>query len=227
MKFLASSDRSVLLKFGDTISEEHHESVLRFMKILLRRPLSAVSNIHPAYSSILVSFDPLRTTHKKIERWVRSLSSSASQTPPRKSILVEIPVCYGDEFGPDLHDVARHCRLSESDVTGLHSSAMYRVYFLGFSPGFPYLGGMPEQLAVPRLPVPRSSVPAGSVAIGGAQTGVYPLSSPGGWRIIGRTPFRLFDEEKKNPALLSMGDRVQFRQISREEYSSIERSSVR
>ncbi len=123
---------------------------------------------------------------------------------------VEIPVVYGGESGPDLEDVARYAGMAPERVVELHASAQYLVYFLGFSPGFPYLGGLPAALAVPRLEAPRTRVPAGSVAIGGGQTGIYPVESPGGWRIIGRTPLLMFDSRQDPPALLAMGDRLRF-----------------
>ena len=135
--------------------------------------------------------------------------------------MIEIPVCYGGEFGPDLHDVAAHNHLKNEEVIELHSSANYLVYFLGFAPGFPYLGGMPREIAAPRLSTPRTQVLAGSVAIGGHQTGVYPVSSPGGWRIIGRTYLQLFVTARNPPTLLQMGDHVRFVPISRREFERL------
>jgi inhibitor of KinA len=129
-----------------------------------------------------------------------------------------VPTCYGGDLGPDLPFVAQHNGLLPEDVIGIHTGQTYRVYMLGFAPGFPYLGGMSERIAAPRRPSPRIAVPAGSVAIAGTQTGVYPMESPGGWQIIGRTALRLFHPERDPPALLRMGDQVRFRSISREEY---------
>jgi inhibitor of KinA len=131
-----------------------------------------------------------------------------------------LPVCYGGEFGPDLATVAAHCGLSGADVIALHSGASYRVYAIGFVPGFPYLGGLPAALGVPRRATPRIRVPAGSVGIGGAQTGVYPLATPGGWHLIGRTPVELFRPHEGRPCRLGMGDRVQFQAISPEEFAA-------
>jgi inhibitor of KinA len=204
MLTLPASDRSLLVRFGAEISPSVHRQVRAFLRAF-RAP--GVTNLHPAYASVLISFDPLRTTHAELEQAVHAAAAPAPETPAR---LIEIPVCYGGEFGPDLDDVAAHNHLTPSQVIDLHSSAEYLVYFLGFSPGFPYLGGMPEQLATPRLPSPRKHVPAGSVAIGGPQTGIYPLASPGGWRIIGRTDLELFDPDRRPPTLLETGDRVRF-----------------
>jgi inhibitor of KinA len=138
--------------------------------------------------------------------------------------LVEIPVCYDPEFALDVDDVARRASISPSEVIRLHSSAEYRVACIGFVPGFPFLAGLPKKLATPRRDVPRKQIPPGSVGIGGAQTGIYPLRSPGGWNLIGRTPLRLFDSRKNPPVLLRAGDRVHFRMITRDEFESLKQS---
>jgi inhibitor of KinA len=151
-------------------------------------------------------------------RFLEPLIAEADSAPVPESRLVEIPVCYGGEFGPDLEDVARHSELRPDEVIRLHSSAEYFAYFLGFMPGFAYLGGLPDSIATPRHATPRTRVAAGSVGIGGNQTGVYPLPSPGGWRLIGRTPAVLFSPERNPPALLEMGDLVKFVPITREEF---------
>jgi KipI family sensor histidine kinase inhibitor len=207
LRAVEASDRSLLLVFGDEISLAAHREVLRLTPGL--RAQAGVTNVHPAYASILIDFDPLETTHGELERAARKLDSPAA-TPGTEPRMVEIPVSYGAEYGPDLEDVAALNGLSAAEVIAAHSGAEYLVYFLGFAPGFPYLGGMPESIAAPRLETPRPRVPAGSVAIGGRQTGVYPVASPGGWRIIGRTPLRLFEPQKDPPVLLRMGDHVKF-----------------
>jgi inhibitor of KinA len=180
-----------------------------------------VRNIHPAYCSVLVSFDPRKSSPSTVEDYLVSLIQRIESTslPPQRS--VEIPVCYGGERGPDLADVAAHNSCSPDDVVRIHSSGEYLVYFLGFSPGFPYMGGLSPKIATPRLATPRTRVPAGSVAIGGSQTGVYPVSSPGGWRIIGRTPLRLFRPNEQPPVLLQMGDIVHFTPITYEEFAQL------
>jgi len=203
-----ASDRSLLIVFGDEISLDAHRQVK-----LLTRSLEGVRgilNLHPAYASVLVDFDPRLRTHSEVEDLVRERMESASHAADVPARTVEIPVSYGGEFGPDLDDVARHTGLSPSRVVELHAAADYVVYFVGFSTCFPYLGGLPLELATPRLSAPRKHVPVGSVAIGGSQAGIYPLGSPGGWRLIGRTALRLFDPEGSPPPLLRMGDRVRF-----------------
>src|SRR5580704_14518064 len=216
MQFVYSSDRSLLLVLGDEISLGAHREVLRLTPLL--QAVRAVVNVHPAYASILIDFDPLETGHRDLERAAAELYAQAAAAPLPVPLTMEIPVCYGGEYGPDLNDVAAMCGRSPDEVVAIHSGADYLVCFLGFSPGFPYLSGMPESIAASRLATPRRSVPAGSVAIGGRQTGVYPLASPGGWRLIGRTPLRLFQPDADPPALLRMGDHVKFVPISKDDF---------
>jgi len=203
-----ASDCSLLLSFGDEISFDAHLAVARLTRCLEGVP--GILNLHPAYTSLLVDFDPRLRSHSQVEALLQELIASHSSDPPPEPRHVEIPVCYGGEFGPDLGDVARHTGFTEARVVELHAAAEYLVYFVGFSTCFPYLGGLPPELATPRLAAPRKHVPVGSVAIGGAQAGIYPLASPGGWRLIGRTHVRLFDPSASPPPLLRMGDRVRF-----------------
>lgn len=208
MTIRPASDRSLLLSFGDEISFDAHLAVARLTRCLLG--VRGILNLHPAYTSVLVDFDPRMRSHAQVEALVRaSLASHADEAPPEPR-RVEIPVRYGGECGPDLSAVARHTGLTEERVVELHAAAEYLVYFVGFATCFPYLGGLPPELATPRLAAPRKHVPAGSVAIGGAQAGIYPLASPGGWRLIGRTHLELFDPSASPPPLLRMGDRVRF-----------------
>jgi KipI family sensor histidine kinase inhibitor len=202
-----ASDRSLLVSFGDEISIEAHHQVARLTHALEGQ--RAVLNLHPAFASVLIDFDPRFHSHADIEALVRQRIQTATGEA-REPRVVEIPVCYGGEFGPDLEYVARHAGLAPERVVELHAAADYLVYFVGFSTCFPYLGGLPPELATPRLSAPRKNVPAGSVAIGGSQAGIYPLASPGGWRIVGRTPLALFDPQSSPPPLLRMGDRVRF-----------------
>jgi 5-oxoprolinase (ATP-hydrolysing) subunit B len=203
-----ASDRSLFLSFGAEISLANHLDVARLTRALTG--VRGVLNLHPAYNSVLVDFDPRLRTHAEVEALIRERLASHTGDAPPPPRHVEIPVSYGGELGPDLADVARHTGLSQARVIELHSAAEYLVYFVGFSTCFPYLGGLPRELATPRLSAPRKHVPVGSVAIGGAQAGIYPLASPGGWRLIGRTSLTLFDPTQSPPPLLRMGDRVRF-----------------
>jgi KipI family sensor histidine kinase inhibitor len=209
-----ASDRSLLIAFGETISLETHRRVFHLTRAL--EGARGILNLHPAYASLLVEFDPRLRDHDQIEALVRRCAADyAESSHAAETRLVEIPVHYGGEFGPDLADVAAHTSLTPERVIEMHSEAEYLVYFLGFAPGFAYLGGLPGELTTPRLSAPRKHVPAGSVAIGGNQTGVYPIASPGGWRIIGHTDAKLFDPGAAEPVLLRMGDRLRFVWVNR------------
>jgi KipI family sensor histidine kinase inhibitor len=207
MTIRPASDRSLHVVFGDRISTESYAAVVRLMHGLA--DASEVLNLHPAYASVLIDFDPRRYTHEQLEALVHTcLESPAPPDPEPRHIA--IPVEFGGDGGPDLEDVARHTGFAAGEVVERFTAAEYEVYFVGFSTCFPYLGGLPLELATPRLSAPRKHVSEGSVAIGGQQAGVYPLASPGGWRLIGRTRLRLFDPQSVPPPLLRMGDRVRF-----------------
>jgi len=210
VRVLPSSDRSLVVRFGHEISGEAREHVRRLVWLLRSEPIRAVRNVNPAYCSVLVTFDVAQATHAEIERvlagYLERLEAVALPPPH----LVEIPVHYGGMHGPDLEAVAAHCGLEPAEVIQRHAAGRYLVDFLGFSPGFAYLSGLDARLATPRLEVPRRRVPAGSVGIGGSQTGVYPFSTPGGWRLIGRTPLRTFDPDREPMSLFAIGDRVRF-----------------
>jgi len=216
--FERASDHSLLVSFGNEISPHVHEAVYALTQNIVGALPDFINNIHPAYSSILVSFNPLRATFQHVEEFIQSSIAASQKSPRPPARMIEIPVCYDEEFGPDLKEVTSRNNLSLEQVIEIHSLGVYRVYFIGFTPGFAYLGGLSPRLATPRLPSPRTKVPAGSVAIGGKQTAVYPISTPGGWRIIGRTPLKLFSPEKEPFSLLALGDQVRFRKISREEF---------
>jgi KipI family sensor histidine kinase inhibitor len=203
-----ASDRSLLISFGDEISLDVHRQVSRLTANL--EGARGVLNLHPAFTSVLVDFDPRRCTHDEIEAVVLERLASSRDVSHEPARTIEIPVTFGGGSGPDLEDVARHTGLTTQRVIELFSAAEFEVYFVGFATCFPYLGGLPAELATPRLSAPRKHVPEGSVAIGGAQAGVYPLASPGGWRLIGRTSLRLFDPGGEPPPLLRMADRVRF-----------------
>ncbi len=183
--------------------------------------LPGVVEIAPAFSSVTVFYDPAASGFEEFKGTIAGLLESNPRLAKKKERLVEIPVCYEGEFAPDLALVAKRARLTQREVKVAHAGGRYRVACLGFAPGFPYLIGLPRLLATPRRATPRLQVAAGSVAIGGAQTGIYPQASPGGWNVIGRTPMRLFDVEEKRAALLTMGDRVRFRAISPAEFDAI------
>ncbi len=204
------------------ITIEGHEKVRRLLRLLELEPIAGVRNLHPAYCSLLVKFDPLKLGHSELQEVLRGYLARMEKLALPEPRHVEIPVCYGGEYGPDLKDVADLHELTENAAIELHSSTNYVVYFLGFAPGFAYLGELPEALVTPRLATPRRRVPAGSVGIAGSQTGVYPIATPGGWRLLGRTPVKMFQPDKAEMSLLSIGDRVRFVPISQEQFAKLE-----
>ena len=214
-----------MITLGDAIDERTHRLVRAAASRIRGDPPPGFVDLVPAFVSIVVHYDPLVAARagngRPYERVVSFLRESVTGLavealdPPR---VVEIPVCYGGELGPDLDDVARMHGLSPDDVVRLHSEPEYLVYMIGFMPGFAYLGGLPERIATPRRKTPRTAVPAGTVGIGGRQTGVYPLVSPGGWNLIGRTPVKIFDIARAEPTLLATGDRVRFRPMTPAEF---------
>jgi inhibitor of KinA len=221
MRFTPLGDRAVTITLGDTIDLATHRRVRAVSAALDARPPAGVVDQAPAFASVTVHYDPLRiagdSTKSPYERIVAELDELLSHVhdddlPP--PTLVEIPVCYGGELGPDLDDVARQHELTPQDVVDLHTGAEYLVYMVGFMPGFAYMGGLPAKLATPRRGTPRTAVPSGTVGIGGSQTGVYPLESPGGWNLIGRTPVSIFDIGREPATLLATGDRARFVPIS-------------
>ena len=227
MRIAPASDSALFIGFGDSISLETHRRVISLFRAVEQLQDPRIRNLHPAYTSLLIDFDPLSLTHEQLESLVAPLIVETLPSNPASNLeasgSVEIPVCYEREFAPDLATVAQHCLLTEEQVVALHTGGAYFVYFLGFSPGFAYLGGLSSQLQVPRLATPRKQVEAGSVGIGGAQTGIYPNASPGGWQLIGRTPLRMFDASNEPPSLLQPGDRVCFRRIDRGEFDRLAR----
>jgi inhibitor of KinA len=213
--------------------EETLDEVLRAVQLLERAGIPGIIELAPAYTSVAVFFDPIAITKSEgapdgILDWLtkkiqRALTSRRRNLRKKTAgpCSIEIPVCYDPEFGFDLDRVAEHTKLSDREIIQLHSGSEYRVACIGFVPGFPFLAGLATQLATPRRDTPRKEIPPGSVGIGGAQTGIYPLRSPGGWNLIGRTPLKLFDPLKNPPTLLHPGDRVRFRAITREEFQSL------
>jgi inhibitor of KinA len=222
-RFVEASDQSLMVYFGEKTSLGAHESVRGLAHMLDAEPISGVRNFHPGYASVLVKFDGAAFTQSQIEKTLKEYLGRMDKVnlpPPRQ---VKIPVCYSAEFGPDLEDVALAHNLTEERVIELHTARTYRVYCLGFVPGFAYLGDVPVELVTPRLPTPRRSVPAGSIGIAGNQTGVYPFATPGGWRLLGRTPLKMFQADRPELNLLGIGDHVKFVPVSREIFAELER----
>lgn len=231
-------DSALVVRVADDFEDAPEKTLARVLQVIHQideADIPGVVELAPAYTTVAVFVDPLRAiaagapTESALD-WLSdrirtTLSERAGRPSLPASTPVEIPICYDADFAFDLADVARQTRRTPAEVIELHCRAEYLVNFVGFTPGFPYLSGLPNELNVPRRSSPRKDVPAGSVAIGGKQTGIYPVNSPGGWNVIGRTPLRIFDPAKEPPALLRPGDRVRFRTVSREEYESTSRCS--
>lgn len=214
-------DRGLLLEYGDSIEPQVNLKVRSMAALLEARPVAGLMETVPTYRSLLLIYDPMLTEPKSLVKSLRALQEEISQAQLDKPRRLEIPVCYGGEFGPDMEFVANYHGLSVEEVIQIHSSPWYQIYMMGFTPGFPFLGVLPQRLVTPRLETPRLHVPAGSVAIAANQTGIYPISSPGGWRLLGRTPLRLFRPEQKQPFLYKAGDLIKFRPINREEFHAL------
>ncbi|WP_027409129.1 5-oxoprolinase subunit PxpB [Anoxybacteroides tepidamans] len=213
-------ENALTVRFSNEMSEEASRCVQQLASLLGSGAYEGIIDIVPAFSSVTIYYDPLILgTYKQACSIIKAEMEKMDPTSLfREKRTIVIPVCYGGEFGPDLPEVARYHCMAEEEVIRLHSAARYKVYMIGFAPGFAYLGGLPSQLAAPRRAVPRLVVPAGSVGIAGSQTGVYPFATPGGWQIIGRTPLALFHPNQQPPSLLQAGDIVQFRPIDEKEY---------
>jgi KipI family sensor histidine kinase inhibitor len=216
--FLLMGDRGLLLEFGDEISLEVNEKVRRMALAIREEGIEGIIEAVPTYRSLLVIYNPLILSIEELKERLGGIEEGLQRTPFPEPKLIRIPVVYGRPYGSDLDDVARYHRITPEEVVRLHCSKPYLIYMIGFMPGFPYMGDLPEALVTPRLKTPRLSVPPGSVAIAQRQTGIYSMESPGGWQILGRTPVRLFDPEKEFPVLLQMGDLVQFYPISEIEF---------
>jgi KipI family sensor histidine kinase inhibitor len=224
MKIDPLGDSALIINLADEISDSSAllACVLSAAQAIEGAKLSGVVDVTSSYESVAVFFN-LTQVEPDIEDKIRALIASAGVHASGKKRRVEIPVCYDEEFALDLDRVANHTSLTPDAIVALHSSAEYTVACIGFMPGFPFLAGLPQQLRVPRLETPRTKVPPGSVAIANAQAGVYPLESPGGWNVLGRTPLQLFRVNERPPTLLRPGDHIRFRRISRDEFEAYER----
>jgi inhibitor of KinA len=223
-RLLPSGDSALVVEYGDGIDLRINARVRLLHRALAARSHAGVLETVPTYRSLMVHYDPMVLSREALEALILATAGRLPDQIQEAVRTVEIPVAYGGGAGPDLEAVAELNGLSPGAVIDLHSSGNYVVFMLGFMPGFPYLGGLPARLATPRLATPRTVVPAGSVGIAGAQTGIYPSESPGGWRLIGRTPVRLFDPRNSPPALLEAGDRIRFVPVSGPESDAIARA---
>ncbi|RDW15488.1 5-oxoprolinase subunit PxpB [Oceanobacillus chungangensis] len=218
----AYGDMGLRVQLGKTISKETNEKIRSLALCLEKEKISGVIEWIPTYTAISISYDPYIISYDKLKNRIEDFREQMVSVKLPPAMVVHIPVCYGGEYGPDLETVAKHNGINVEDVINLHADVDYLIYMMGFTPGFPYLGGMSEKIATPRLSNPRRKIPVGSVGIAGAQTGVYSMETPGGWQLIGRTPVRLFDSSKQEPILLQAGNFVRFVTINEAEYKAID-----
>jgi KipI family sensor histidine kinase inhibitor len=219
MRYLPFGDNALLIELGDIINPEINRKVIALNEAIMKAKVPGVEELVPTYRSLLIRYDILRISYGQLVFRIRNIEKTLKDVNIEKvGRKFTIPVVYGGEYGPDLGYVAQYHGLTEEQVVKIHADREYRVYMLGFVAGFPYLGEVADEIATPRLETPRLKVPAGSVGIAEKQTGIYPCEAPGGWRIIGKTPLRLFNPLQQPPALLILGDNVRFKPISEKEF---------
>lgn len=223
VRMLDAGEQGLVVEFGNEIDPVINARVRRLARIVANQMAQHILEVVPTYRSLMVYFDPLIISRKALQENIAGYLGDLDAVTLANDTarVITIPLSYGGEFGPDLEFVARHNAITEEEVIAIHTSTPYLVYMLGFTPGFPYLGGMPERIAAPRLDVPRVKIPAGSVGIAGRQTGIYPIESPGGWRLIGRTPLPIFNPQSENPFLFAAGDYLQFSAIQADQYGAL------
>ena len=229
--FFQISENAISLEFGDDINELLLEKITRINQCIKQKPFAGLLSTIPAYNTLTLyfNFDDLMndvsvkgaTCLEKILAYVEAINVETKNNQSTQNQIIQIPVCYDYTFGYDLEELSLFHQLKREEIIEIHSSAVYTVFMIGFVPGFPYLGGLSERLTSPRKQNPRPAIPAGSVGIAGQQTGIYPLETPGGWQIIGRTPLKLFDVNKKQPSLLKAGEKIKFESISLNEFEDI------
>lgn len=220
-RYLLSGDKGIVVEFGNEISEAVNKKVRNMYLAVRESRITGIQEIIPTYRSLLVNYEPMLLSVDELTEKLVEIENSLDSIELPEPRIIELPVAYGGEFGEDLGFVAEYNGISEAEVIRIHSSVDYLIYMLGFAPGFPYLGGMSERIEAPRLLTPRTRIPAGSVGIAGKQTGVYPIEAPGGWRLIGRTPVRLYDPGRRTPVILRAGDRIRFIPVDKREYEKL------
>lgn len=221
VKFLLTGDTSLSVEFGNEISEAINTQIRAFNIALQNSKIPGIVETVPTYRSLMVHYDPGVIQYAPLVKKLKGLLGQLDNIVIPPSEVLEVPVLYGGEMGPDLAFVAEHNGKTPEEVIKIHTSTEYLIYMLGFTPGFTYLGGMSEEIATPRLKTPRVKIPGGSVGIAGSQTGVYPIDSPGGWQLIGRTPVKMYDPDRETPILPQAGQYIKFRAIDQKEYDEI------
>lgn len=222
-KILTAGDSALLIEFEQKIAPEINAQITAFVHLLKEQHIEGVTDLIPAFASLLINYDPRVIGYKDLKARIEELLKIEVNEEASEARVFEIPVCYGGEYGPDIANIAENAGLSEQEVIDIHCSKDYLIYMLGFLPGFVYLGGLDERIHTPRLANPRISIPAGSVGIAASQTGIYPLNSPGGWQLLGMTPVKTYDPERETPILVEAGDYIRFVPVTEEEFLKIKK----
>lgn len=221
IKILTAGDASLLVEFGKEINPDINRKIAATVQLMREQHIEGVVDVIPSFCALLINYDPRVIGYEEIKSRIKDLLRVEIKAGAERKKIFEIPVCYGGEFGPDIKTIADHAGLTEEEVIEIHSSRDYLIYMLGFLPGFCYLGGLDERIFTPRLASPRIKIDAGSVGIGGSQTGIYPLDSPGGWQLMGKTPVKTYDPDREVPILVEAGDYIRFVPIDEEEFYRI------
>jgi len=222
VKYLIAGDRALVVEFGDKIEEQVNSKIRSLTVAIEQEGIIGINETVPTYRSLMVIYDPMIIELAELIGAIKSIISRMHELKLPDAKVIEIPTLYGGEYGPDIEFVADHNKISIDEVIKIHTDMEYLIYMIGFTPGFSYLGGMSDKIEAPRLQNPRTKIPVGSVGIAGKQTGIYPIESPGGWQLIGRTPVKLYDPCREDPVLLNAGDYIKFVQIDENEYKNIE-----
>jgi KipI family sensor histidine kinase inhibitor len=220
-KYLVSGDSALTMEFGNIISEEINKKIRAVALAIEIKNIYGIMELVPTYRSLMIHYNPLKIDYIELVDALKNIEENLDNIKLPAPEVIEIPTLYGGDWGPDIENVAKYNNITTKEVVEIHTSMEYLIFMLGFTPGFPYLGGMDKKIAAPRLKTPRTRIPGGSVGIAGEQTGIYPVSSPGGWQLIGSTPIKLFDPLRENPILLKSGNYIKFKSINELEYETI------